>query len=60
MEGNCFYSVRLQRAETGPLGESGKEAGVRRLGIDLALLIKGILRKKRFPLPGGVRAELGA
>lgn len=47
-------------ARTGPLGESCKEAGVGRLGIDLELLIKGRLGKKHFPLPGGVRAGLGA
>lgn len=58
-EVNCCYSVCLQRAETGPLGESGKEAGVRRLRIDSELLIEGILHKKRFPLPGGVQAGLG-
>lgn len=60
VEGHCYYFVCLQRAETGPLGESCKEAGVWRLGIDLELLIKGCLGKKPFPLPGGVRAGLGA
>lgn len=35
-------------APTGPLGESCKEAGVGRLGIDLKLLIKG-RRQETFP-----------
>lgn len=52
--------LSASRGQKRPLGESGKEAGVGRLGIDLELLIKGIVRKKRFPLPGGVQAGLGA
>lgn len=39
----------------GHWGKVCKEAGVRRLGIDVELLIKGCLGKKRFLLPGVFR-----
>lgn len=49
VDGDCCYFICLQRAETGPVGESCKEAVFRRLGLGLELLIKGCLGKKHFP-----------
>lgn len=37
VEGGCCYFVCLQRAETGPVGESCQESGFRRLSLDLVV-----------------------